>query len=475
MTELLDCQQMLEMRKVTKAVHAILLLSLLTQFFPLGLTQPQVGGKILFDESHHPYFGISVKEGGFADLARELRTAGYTVESDRIGPISYEKLSKYDALVFSSYTPLKAVTTDEMGAVKNFVEKGGGLFLVGCGWSWVDYSKLSIDVLPTNQLGHEFGITVNDDMIIDPRHNVGDEANPIFRKFASHPITEGITSIAPYGYPGSLTLSGSVQAIVMGDEDAYSGYHQKTYAKGAFPPVTAVATYGQGRAVYVGHEGFFAVTNGKGLYDYDNLKFALNIFKWLSQPESTTPTTTTTSTETSTRTLTTPVGQTPTATTSTPEYTSHILIILVGVFAVVTVFTVRRRIKLSKEAEERPSDVEEVKSTVQIKIVDKASEKHVGLEVSPHNIVGSVIDTTIGGLKLPKGDCVRARYEKVKTEVKITERRLTRLTELHSKGGVSDKVYCTIRMEYEQKISQLEKLIVELKNTTDDNAHGPRS
>jgi len=250
-------------------------------------------GSILFDETLNEY-GESRISTGYAELARNLKDAGYAVDSLTAGPITYEKISHYSALVIAApFTPPRSVGTSEIGDVKRFVGEGGGLLLAAVGWSWVAYAKLDVSSDPANRIGAEFGITVNDDVIYDPKDNDGGPARPIFHEFAIHPTTYGLSRVC-VDSPSSLAVGGGL-AVVWGDDDSYAQSKSTyTYPRGARPPFVAITEFGSGRVVYIGHDGVF---HDRNLRTYDNLKLALNVFNWLIQSK---PTTTVTLTSTTT-------------------------------------------------------------------------------------------------------------------------------------------------------------------------------
>jgi len=82
-----------------------------------------------------------------------LRNKGYQVDKVTDGPLTYDKLKDYEVFVLpngfvgkhSFDDGVKLLTDEEIKAIKKFVADGGGLFLFGCGWSWVDYTHLSIE------------------------------------------------------------------------------------------------------------------------------------------------------------------------------------------------------------------------------------------------------------------------------------------------------------------------------------------
>jgi PKD repeat protein len=262
--------------------------------------QPITSQRILFDESHHQFWTACI-DAGLVDFANELRKGGYQVDRLTDSTITTDILSQYEVFVLpggfiGKYTfdeGPKLLNADEIIALKNFVDNGGGLFLLGCGWSWADYANLSIDINPVNQIGCEFGIKVNDDIVLDPTdHRPNGEGNPIFHEpfIKDYPITQAVHNIsACEGLVSSLSIvePASVKVTVTGDEDSYSGYRPGYYNAGEYPPVVAVAEYGKGRVVFVTQEVFFTSMdddkNGLiNLDEYDNENLAFNIIDWLA-------------------------------------------------------------------------------------------------------------------------------------------------------------------------------------------------
>jgi hypothetical protein len=268
------------MKTIMKASLLTLILLIIGLVNIPASTQQQLKGRILFDETLNEYVESRV-DTGYSELAKELRNSGYAIDTLTAGPISYEKISQYSVFAITApFTPPKSLTNDEIQAIKQFVSEGGGLFIAALGWSWVSYAKVGIELDPANQIGGEFGIKVNDDIIYDPTNNDGDPSRPIFHEFAIHPITNGLSEVG-IEVPSSLSISGNAQPIVWGDDDSYALRETiRTYPEGTHPPFVAIAEFGRGRVVCVGQDGIF---HDRNLHRYDNLKLALNIFDWLSQ------------------------------------------------------------------------------------------------------------------------------------------------------------------------------------------------
>jgi uncharacterized membrane protein len=240
--------------------------------------------KILIDEVHQDF----VTTYAWRDFIIKLQGVGYSINALSTGATTSDILQQYNVLIIGS--AWGEFSTSELQAIKGFVSNGGGLFLLGVGWSWIDsHANKTIQDYPMNKIAGMFGLFFNDDMIFDPTNNTGNPGNPIFHRMFPHPITEGVNKVCvPKGNPCSIS-AGSAQIVITGDEDSYSGYHEKVYKAGDYPPVLAVTFYETGKVVCLGHDGFFSSIDDDGngiinLNEYDNLQLGLNIIKWLQIP-----------------------------------------------------------------------------------------------------------------------------------------------------------------------------------------------
>jgi hypothetical protein len=226
---------------------------------------------ILYD-GFHTFIG----EDFYGIFNSELSTQ-FSIESTN-EVLTREKLSNYNTLVIP--TPVEIFSGEEIQNIMNFVEEGGGLLLMGNGWYWVDYHYRPIEDFPFNQIAKEFGVTINDDVIIDPTnyHAPDGPGYTVFTSFTPHAVTKGLSEVYSL-CASSLSIVGDAVPIVMGDEDSYSGYHESVYQAGESPPVAAAVKYGKGRVILLGHDCFFGDVC---VHEYDNLKFGMSIIKWLS-------------------------------------------------------------------------------------------------------------------------------------------------------------------------------------------------
>lgn len=243
--------------------------------------------KILIDEIHQTVPWVTTST--WSSFVSELEMQGYVIEALTSGEISSVALQGYNVLLIGC--AWADFSVNELQAIEDFVYDGGSLFLIGVGWSWIDYHPGStIQDYPMNRIASNLGLFFNDDVIFDPTDNTGDPGNPIFHRMLTHPITEGISEVcAPRGNPCSISIS-STTIIITGDEDSYSGYHESVYEAGDYPPVLLTTFHGNGKIVCSGHDGFFSNNDDDSdgtinLYEYDNLPLGLNIIDWLVQSD----------------------------------------------------------------------------------------------------------------------------------------------------------------------------------------------
>jgi len=228
---------------------------------------------ILYDEKHS-YLWFS----SYSKVVGNLRKYYNVTATNQ--KLTFDTLDKYDVLIIA--TPIYTFSKEEIYDIKRFVELGGGLLLMGNGWYWRYYHEKPLKEFPFNKLGREFGVTINDDIIVDPTNYENDSYYPIFHEFAqNHPITENIKEIWTKN-PCSLTLENNAMPIVWGDDDSYSGnIYSRPYKTGENPPVVAAVEYGKGRVVFIGADTFFK-NDWDNVNSKDNLKCGLNIFSWLT-------------------------------------------------------------------------------------------------------------------------------------------------------------------------------------------------
>ena len=264
-----------------RAVSGIMLTLLLTGMLTLVFNTAPVSStayKVLVDEGHSEW----LVSGNAQTLIQALEDKGYIVETFS-GMLTQSLLSTYSVLVIG--TAWGSFAQSEIQAIEDFVKNGGGLWLTGLGWSWVDYHPGStLEDYPMNKIAQRFGAFFNPDIIFDPTDYTNDPGSAIFHSpfIETHPATQGVNMI---GATGALHGSISVQTgtiLIAGDDDSYGGYHESPYPNpGSHPPNCAAIEYGAGKVIVVSQEGFFI---DDLIDEYDNKMLGLNIVDWLVTP-----------------------------------------------------------------------------------------------------------------------------------------------------------------------------------------------
>jgi hypothetical protein len=215
------------------------------------------------------YHGTELLESSHRRL---LQNRGLTIEL-ATSALTRDQLLNYDVLMIDlpRYFEGKAEFTDEeVMAITEYVSQGGGVFLIGLGWVWVENRK--IEEYPLNLISNEYGIWFASDYV----WNVVDDVSPTFYPpfmNTEHPITQGIRLIAsPESVPSSLIVESPAVPIVWGDDKTEGGSHAKN------PVVLAAASVGEGKIVCLQHGGYIQNFSN----EYDDFKLLENILLWLA-------------------------------------------------------------------------------------------------------------------------------------------------------------------------------------------------
>jgi uncharacterized membrane protein len=242
--------------------------------------------QIVFDEYHDEAVRISNEEvSGYFGFACELGNLGYQVRKTE-GMLSNE-LASSNVLVVAF--PQKEFNSNEIQMIREFVNDGGGLFLIG---EWANLKGVA-DCL--NSLSTQFGMSFKNNRLTDfddkyDRKNeimesvLGPGEMPFLVKivdFEEHPTTYGVNSI---GYLAGCTLeTDKKNALVWTDHSCFADhrideFQQISEEEGPFI-LAAKLEYGKGRVISIGDSSPFS---NRFLQTEDNKKFGLQILKWLS-------------------------------------------------------------------------------------------------------------------------------------------------------------------------------------------------
>ncbi|MBO3840429.1 MAG: hypothetical protein QXN75_07080 [Thermoproteota archaeon] len=170
--------------------------------------------KILITTGHREWYGGD----NFNSFKSELEKRGYIVVRFS-GAISQSVLSDVGVVLIGN--AWGEFSPSEITALREFVDSGGGLFLIGLGWSWEPYNPgKTLDDYPMNKIGELFGIRWIDGYISDPTNNYNGQ--PIFHTFypnielqtiyQAFPYIETITNAHPDDLPSILQNDASIRS-----------------------------------------------------------------------------------------------------------------------------------------------------------------------------------------------------------------------------------------------------------------------
>ena len=208
--------------------------------------------RVLFDLSHVEQFSFWE---GYPDLSEELENSGYALyqlgltQHDDI-EITYALLEHFDVLALPNPQISGGyLTQSEILSVSSFVEKGGGLLVLGGSY------PVSDSQYPVKDLIGKFGIEYE-----IPIARLGSYVTDL----RDYPVMDNVDTLYLALRPEALKIINSSASGI-------------AYSSGK--PVIAVSEYGQGRVAVISAEHTFT----DDIAREDNLKMALNLFQWLSE------------------------------------------------------------------------------------------------------------------------------------------------------------------------------------------------
>jgi hypothetical protein len=219
--------------------------------------------KIFFDETQKERGKINTN---YSILRDTLRNEGFEVESYNDFPIT-EKSLRCDVFVFACPDGSK-LAKNEIDALLNFIERGGGLLVIGNAGGDRGLRTNMNEVL------NRVGIEMLSDQVKDETNNEFNmPTHPVVNDIKDHPISSGVSEIvivAGCSVRGSSSMSGLA--------------HTSPVAEPPNAPVIVAGEFKGGRIAVVGSYRLFS-NYGAGLSLRNNRTFALNIFRWLARKD----------------------------------------------------------------------------------------------------------------------------------------------------------------------------------------------
>ncbi|NHK30163.1 MAG: hypothetical protein FK730_02340 [Asgard group archaeon] len=220
--------------------------------------------KIFFDETQKERGKINTN---YSILRDSLRNDGFEVESYNDYPIT-EKSLRCDVFVFACPDGSK-LAKNEIDALLNFIERGGGLLIIGNAGGDRGLRTNMNEVL------NRAGIEMLSDQVKDETNNEFNmPTHPVVNDMKDHPISQGVSEIvivAGCSVRGSSAMKGLA--------------FTSPVAEPPNAPVIVAGEYKGGRVAAVGSYRLFS-NYGAGLSLRNNRTFAMNIFRWLARKDS---------------------------------------------------------------------------------------------------------------------------------------------------------------------------------------------
>jgi len=188
-----------------------------------------------------------------------LEPDGYDI-THSFETLSASTLDGMDILVIEQATTALTFDAEQIRAIMEFVQNGGGLLLVGKKWPWQPSPLFpSVTTYPINDVAAEFGCAFED----------GYGAAPY--QVRVHETTQGVTGFDTRGCtPGLLAVDASSTVLI---------------ADAAGNPVVAVREVGSGRVAMSAEDCFVSSPfTGEPLI---NVRLIENLFRWLSHGKTT--------------------------------------------------------------------------------------------------------------------------------------------------------------------------------------------
>ncbi|WP_457741934.1 DUF4350 domain-containing protein [Thermococcus sp.] len=200
--------------------------------------------RVLIDASHGQYY---INKYGIENLKSYIENElGWEVNVSYV-PLTQDVLKNYDIVILTN--PKSDLSEAEIQALQQFVENGGGLFVAGDWYKYVNAKSL-------NALVKKFGIEFEKTELMDDANNSGKPYYPFVGIYNREtPITKFIPDGWKMYYNGdTLKVSGNALWVIRAFSTGYAvdSGDNVVYAEGSEPIVAAAVQVGKGRIVAYG-------------------------------------------------------------------------------------------------------------------------------------------------------------------------------------------------------------------------------
>ena len=242
------------------------------------------------DKGVYNYQGVF----GYARAFDHLEENGYKWRALRNSPLSKQRLEGFDVLFINLVHDERPDFTDEeVEVIKEYVENGGGLFVVA------DHTNVYYHAERVNRFLEPMGIEVTYHTAIETgSQSVAGLGWIAIDDLTDHPVNEGVEMFS-FQTGGTMRASGDNATVTarlsengfadFWDESTGAGFYgnwtfdgDETLEPKGKIPAGMVAEYGQGRIVVVGDQNMFG---DAWLHFADNFEYMMNSFEWLAKQD----------------------------------------------------------------------------------------------------------------------------------------------------------------------------------------------
>ncbi len=243
--------------------------------------------KVLFDESHGQWWDSEKLSAFLQDLEENY---GVEIVVHTTGELNDSLLSNYDVLIITNPSVKLPYNATEIDAIKNFVNSGGALLIMG---DWYDY----FDPACIENITKDYGIGWYDAEILDESNHdyykylfdviIHTWANNTVARFVSRNGTfevEAYSSTALY-WTGVNSTDAPVYIVGTGDDDTIVKFENDTQKTLGYDAIAfmAVDVVNGGRIFASGSSAMFRSDEAYYYLDtrWDTADFAMLVFEWL--------------------------------------------------------------------------------------------------------------------------------------------------------------------------------------------------
>jgi hypothetical protein len=207
----------------------------------------------LFIEELNVLFSKIVNRGFSYEVALEASSDASSDSSSEAATALGDKLRYAQALILP--LPRLEYSDEEITEIRNFVEKGGRVMIIG------DPTR-TIVVEALNSIAGAFGIIYSNDYLYSLTNNDNNYRNVVYSNFKESPLTKGLDNDHKVIFYGGNSINAPGHEIIMGDDTTHSNISEGGRAVAAAALTTDNRVLAIGDLTFLGEPFSAAESNG---------------------------------------------------------------------------------------------------------------------------------------------------------------------------------------------------------------------